>query len=199
MEQLSDITVLAVQQQKEWGEILTGFECRNRYTILDAGGTERFRAAEVGGSTLLRFWLKAARPYTMHVLDSGGTEVLKVRRPFTFFLHNVTVSDAAGHVLGRVQRRFTFFVRRYTVTDASGQEIYELYGPVLHPWTFEVRNNGRTVGKITEKWSGLGKEMFTDADTFGLTVDPDVPNEHKAVLLGAVFLVDTVHFENKSD
>ena len=28
-----------------------------------------------------------------------------------------------------------------------------------------------TVGKITKQWSGLAKEMFTDADNFGISCE----------------------------
>ena len=33
MERLSSISGLVVSQQKEWGEILTGFETKNKYAI----------------------------------------------------------------------------------------------------------------------------------------------------------------------
>ena len=74
------------------------------------------------------------------------------------------------------------------------------------------------VGKITKQWSGLGKEMFTDADNFGINfpMDLDVKvREHccaarkypeiiilflqmKATLLGALFLVDFMYFEKQN-
>jgi len=74
-----------------------------------------------------------------------------------------------------------------------------LFGPILHPWTFEIREGEEVFGKITKKWSGLLKEGFTDADNFGVTFPADWPNEIKAILLGAVFLIDFVHFEDKND
>jgi uncharacterized protein YxjI len=85
------------------------------------------------------------------------------------------------------------------VLDAQGNELYQLFGPILHPWTFNVLRSGEEVGKITKKWSGLLKEAFTDADTFGINYQADLPAEHKDILLGAVFLIDFVHFEQKSN
>ena len=81
--------------------------------------------------------------------------------------------------------------------DNSGQEIFKLFGPILHPWTFNILKDGNEIGKITKKWSGLGKEAFTDADNFGVTFPIDLPLEQKSILLGAVFLIDFVHFEDK--
>ena len=69
-------------------------------------------------------------------------------------------------------------------------------GPLFHPWTFHIKKQGREVGKILKKWSGLGKEMFTDADTFALSLDPNLEANEKSLLLGAVFLIDFVHFED---
>ena len=72
------------------------------------------------------------------------------------------------------------------------------------------------MGTITKQWSGLGKEMFTDADNFGINfpMDLDVKvREHcfaalpviiiqfsqmKATLLGALFLVDFMYFEKQN-
>ena len=67
------------------------------------------------------------------------------------------------------------------------------------PRTFFIRRGEEEIGKITKKWSGLLKETFTDADTFGLSVDADTKPEHVVLLLGAVFLIDFVHFESKSN
>ena len=56
MERLSSISSLVVRQQKEWGEILTGFETKNRYAISDESGSRLYLAAEEAGSTLLRWF-----------------------------------------------------------------------------------------------------------------------------------------------
>ena len=82
--------------------------------------------------------------------------------------------------------------------DATGRETYQLYGPLLHPWTFEIRQGDKVVGRIVKKWTGIGKEALTDADTFGLTFPPGCTVTQKAVLLGAVLLLDFVHFENSN-
>ncbi len=54
MESLASISSLIVNQKKEWGEILTGFETKNKYLISDETGRELYFAAEEAGSTLMR-------------------------------------------------------------------------------------------------------------------------------------------------
>ena len=83
--------------------------------------------------------------------------------------------------------------------DSQGQELFELFGPILHPWTFQIMRDGVEYGKITKRWSGLLKEAFTDADKFGVEFPADWDVTVKAVLLAAVFLIDFVHFENKGN
>jgi len=53
------------------------------------------------------------------------------------------------------------------------------------------------VGKISKQWSGLGKEVFTDADNFGINFPLDLDVKVKATLLGATFLIDFMYFEKQ--
>ncbi len=197
MERLSSISSLVVIQQKEWGEILTGFETKNRYTISDVSGSRLYLAAEEADSTLLRWFLKALRPFTIAVLTENGQVVFRVIRPFRFYFHRVEIVDSKGQTLGVIERRFSVLSLIYSVLDSSGEEVFQLFGPILHPWTFQIRNDGVDYGKITKKWSGLMKEGFTDADNFAVMFPAEWDVKLKALFLGAVFLIDFVHFENK--
>ncbi len=198
MDHLARIDSLAIQQVKEWGEILTGFETRNRYRVMDESGADVLYVGEEGGSLLGRLFLKALRPFTLRVF-AGEDTALILRRPFRFFFHHMDVLDDANRLLGSITREFAIFRRVYTVRDMDGREQFTLFGPVLRPWTFQVMRDGREIGAIRKKWSGLMKEAFTDADTFGVTFPDDADAAAKAVLLGAVFLIDFVHFENTSN
>lgn len=52
--------------------------------------------------------------------------------------------------------------------------------------------DGAEVGKITKQWSGLAREMFTDADHFGISFPMDLDVKVKATLLGACFLIVSI-------
>lgn len=54
--------------------------------------------------------------------------------------------------------------------------------------------NGDEVGKISKQWSGLAREMFTDADFFGINFPMDLDVRMKAVMLGACFLIVTNNY-----
>ena len=197
MERLATADLLVIQQRKEWGEILTGFETKNKYEVSDQDGNSLYFAAEVGGSLLLRLFLKALRPFTVMVVDSESRTIIEIRRRFRFYFHEADIVDADGQLLGQITKRFTLVRRVYTISDASGEEIFRLFGPLLKPWTFQIMQDEVEQGRITKKWSGLAKEGFTDADNFGVTFPRDWDPSIKAIFLGAVFLIDFVHFENK--
>lgn len=195
MERMATTRTLAVRQRKEWGEILTGLEARNRYSVHDADGREIFLAAEIAGSFLARIFLGHWRPFEILVVAPDGAAALTIKRPFRWFFHEIHVSGADGSPLGSVKQRFAWLRRRFSVRDALGREFCELYGPILHPWTFEIREGERVHGRIVKRWSGVGKEVFTDADNFGVEFPRGWEVSRKAIFLAAVFLIDFLYFE----
>ncbi len=199
MQKLQSLNSLIVSQVKEWGEILSGFETKNKYVVSDEAGNRMYYAAEEASSILLRLFLKALRPFTLVVLTDSNQVVLRVIRPFRFYFHQANIVDSQGNSLGVLQKRFSLLRRTYSVLDSSGKELYQLFGPILKPWTFIIKNNDVEYGKITKTWSGLLKEGFTDADNFGVTFPREWDIKLKAIFLGAVFLIDFVHFENKGN
>lgn len=201
LQALAQAKQLMIHQNKEWGEILTGFETKNRYEVIGVQNSTVLDVQEIGGSameTITRVFLKSLRPFTMNIFSSHGTALFQLRRPFRFYFHELQVSSANGTPMGTIKRRFSILRRIYSVLDRGGTELYTLFGPLLHPWTFQIKKADLQVGKITKKWSGLAKESFSDADNFGIEFPDGIGLSRKAVLLGAVFLIDFVHFENRN-
>ena len=199
MEKIESVDTLVIGQRKEWSEILTGLEARNKYEIMDASGQMLYIAAELEGSFWTRVFLKAIRPFTVYIMEPGGGRVLVLDRPFKFYFHRLEILGPNMKPLGTIQRRFSILRRKYSVLDDLGMEIFQLFGPILHPWTFMIRIGDRDVGKIAKKWSGFLKEAFTKADNFGITFPAGTDLIRKSLLLGAVFLIDFVHFERSSN
>ena len=192
---------LVVRQMVEKWEAITGFETKNRYRVMDATGNDLFYAAEQGDGLLAvvtRAFLKALRPFTMHVASTDGTPFLTLQSPFRFFFHKLDVIDAEGSFLGSVEWRFAIFRRLYSVKASSGAEVFSIVGPVWRPWTFNIDAPSGQRGVITKKWSDALKEMFSDADNFGISFPAGIDTRRKSLLLGAVFLIDAVHFENSN-
>ncbi len=196
---LDSISVFGISQVKEWGEILTGFEQKNKYEIFDQSGNRIFFAVEVGGSAMGRLFLKAMRSFEIHILDSSGNILLKVKRPFKWLFHECYVFDSNDKKLGTVKWEFALIRKKYVAIDNFGYEMCRLDAPALKPWTFSIAKGGLEIGTLRKKWGGFVKEAITDADSFGIQFKEAVGPNLKAVLLGAVFLIDFVHFENKGN
>lgn len=191
-----------IEQHKEWGEILSGLETRNKYRVADLANQTVFEAEEEGGgiaAVLARFLLTHLRPFTIRLFSPQGREIYTLERPFRFYFHALDIRKPDGTVLGRVERRFALLRRLYTLRDPHGREIYRLFGPVIRPWTFLIKQDGHEVGKIVKRWSGLVKESFTDADNFGVELPAALDLDQKALFLGATFLIDFVHFEKNKN
>jgi hypothetical protein len=196
MERLASANGLVIRQKKEWREAFTGIEHRNQYAVLDPAGGDLYLAVEEGGSTLARLFLRNMRPFTMRLRRPDGTAVLRFEQPFRWWFRELRVFDETHQrTLGTIRRQWSWLRRIYSVRDAGGLEVYRLLGPLRHPWTFEIRQGERVAGRIVKKWSGLTREALTEADNFGITFPAGCAPGTKAVLLGAVFLIDFVHFE----
>ncbi|MCB0359182.1 MAG: hypothetical protein KDD44_06090 [Bdellovibrionales bacterium] len=103
---------------------------------------------------------------------------------------------ANDQTFGSVQRKFSVLNRELVVEDAMGSERYRIQGPLFRPWTFYILRGEERVGKITKKWSGFVKEALTSADNFAIEFPHDASPEDRAILFGAVFLIDFAYFEN---
>ena len=195
---LVDSQKLFISQRLERAEVWLGLETRNRYTI----NFNLFEATEMRtsiGAILSRLFMGNLRPFTMEILNREGINALSLERPFRFYFHKLEIFHASGELLGTVRRRFGILRRHYIIFDAFDREVFTLFGPILHPWTFKIYQNGMENGKITKKWSGLFKEVFSKADDFGVEFPNKADITQKALLMGAVFLIDFVHFEKPNN
>jgi uncharacterized protein YxjI len=192
---------LVIRQRKEMMEVFTEFETLNRYEVNMPDGRTIMYAYELekgDWAWVRRNFLNTSRPFHIELSDERGQDLMHLHRPWRWFFARVDVLDGNGAPLGAIEQRFAIFSKRFSVLDASGAEIATLYGPMLRPWTFRVLVGGEEVGLITKQWSGLLREAFTDADTFGVQYGPRMSPQLRALALGATFLIDFLYFEHKN-
>lgn len=198
---LIDVDRVLVRQTKEWGEILTGFECKNRFELLTDDGRVLGRAAEEGsgmGAVIARNLLGKMRAAKVHVYDESGQEVLLGHKEFRWYFHRMEVVEG-GQKIGAIERRFSILHRLFEVQNAKGEVVLTIKSPFFRIWTFRLLEGEREIGKISKKWGGLLREGFTDADTFGVEYPPAAMGEEiRKILLVATFLIDFVCFENNN-
>ena len=59
---------------------------------------------------------------------------------------------------------------------------------------FRFMAGEQELGRVTKKWAGLGKELFTSADNYVLQISESVPADHVArqLILASVMCIDMV-------
>jgi uncharacterized protein YxjI len=109
-------------------------------------------------------------------------------------LSNVEVRNHQQDVVGGFKQRLFSIGGAFDVRSPSGQTICQLKGKWTS-WEFQFLSpDGTELGRVTKKWAGLGKELFTSADNYVLQISDDVPadNPIRLLILAAVFCVDLV-------
>ena len=193
---LEEYETLTVRQEVEMLQAFTGLETKNRYRILDPEGSDVLFAYEESG-LIARLLLRSHRPLTITIVNSAGEPQLVARRRFFWFFSHLEMFAPDGGVLGRMQRRFRLLGRRFDVYDAQGP-VGQVEGPLLRPNTFWLRRDGVDSMKITKRWSGAAKELFTAADNFQIEfTDSTLSEPMRWLSLGVAFSIDLDFFENR--
>ena len=191
---------LSLKQRKEWVEILIDFETRNQYAIRGAGGEELGTLAEEQGGwsrILWRWFLRSHRPLDAVVCDRTGAVLLRLSREFFWFFSDLDVADANGVKLGSIHRRFGILRRKYDLRDKLGRTFARISSPFFRIWTFPVRAEDGREATIGKRWGGMLREVFMDADTFGVDLSRATWSlEERATIFSAAVSIDLDFFED---
>lgn len=174
------------------------FKAANEFDILDPATGRAIlhcREPHLGGfSKVLRFtdW-KRMTPFEVVVTTLAGEKVLTVKRGVSLFLSEVDVLDGGGRRVGGFKQKLFSIGGKFEVLDAAGAPVCMLAGSWTG-WDFRFTKDGRELAHVTKKWSGIGKELFTSADNYVLSVAPEVPRDSplRMLILGAVLVIDMV-------
>lgn len=211
LEYLAMVDQLLIKQKVEILEAFTGFESANKYKVLNSLGQDVFSAKE-DTDCCTRQCCGPSRPFEMNILDNQQQEVLHLVRPlrcqsccFPCCLQELEVHSPPGTIIGTVEQEWSIFYPKFLIKDESGEPILKIEGPFCGceccsdvDFVLSSVANGEELGKISKQWSGLGKEVFTDADNFGISFPLDLDVKVKATLLGATFLIDFMYFEKQN-
>ncbi|XP_034020593.1 phospholipid scramblase 2-like [Thalassophryne amazonica] len=212
LEYLTQIDQILIHQKVELLEALIGFETNNQYEIKNSLGQKIYKAKEKN-DCCTRNCCGSLRSFDMKIKDNMDREVIRLIRPFRCVscwcpccLQEMEVQAPPGTTIGYVKQDWHPFIPRFSIQDANKVTLMKLEGPCFAcnccgDVTFQLKSKdgGGPIGRITKQWSGLLKEVFTDADNFGIQFPLDMNVKMKAVLLGTCFLIDFMFFEKVGD
>lgn len=143
---------------------------------------------------LLRFTdFKRMTPFNIVVKTSAGEKVLTVRRGISVFLSNVEVLDENDKLIGRFKQKFFSIGGKFDLLDPQDKPLCTLAGRWTS-WDFRFVRDGVEFAQVSKKWAGFGKELFTSADNYMLSIDAKVPSDNplRTLILAAVLCIDMV-------
>ena len=174
------------------------FKAANNYDIFDPQSRQKIlecREPNLGFfSKLLRFTdYKRYTPFDVVVSTPEGQKVLSVKRGVSIFLSKVQVLDGNDRLVGSFKQKLFSIGGKFDVLDAQEQVACTLKGKWTS-WDFRFVQGNTELAAVSKKWAGLGKELFTTADNYMLSIDPGVPasDSRRLLIVAAVMCIDMV-------
>lgn len=174
------------------------FKAANNYDILNPENQEIImtcREPNLGGFTkFLRFTdYKRMTPFQVEIKTATGEKVLTVKRGVSIFISNVEVLDENDQLVGRFKQKFFSIGGKFDVLDAHDMPLCTLKGKWTS-WDFKFMKGQHEYAHVSKKWAGLGKEMFTTADNYMLSINESLPKNDpmRTLIMAAVMCIDMV-------
>jgi uncharacterized protein YxjI len=142
---------------------------------------------------------KAMLPFKLEITDINGQLQATISRGWTFWMSKIIVTDANGEEIGLIKQKFKFFKPTFMINNPqTGEHIAQITGD-WKAWNFTIKNHaGDEMGKITKKWAGALKEIFTSADKYYVAIDPNyAENNYKVAIVATAITIDMVLKESK--
>ncbi|KAH3743082.1 Phospholipid scramblase 2 [Pelomyxa schiedti] len=216
-------TLLVKQRRKGWlTELCLGCEVENEYKIYNPTGAnpkDHMLLAKEESSFCWRQCCGNARRFTMSIWTNDTKEVCRFERPFrcgypcckscrnTINCFAGADSASPGTYLGCTAHVCSCCVPTFVVLDENDNEVYRIIGNCCGCATYTLNiyapsgphERDDSLGTIQKRWSGLSRELFTDADTFFVTFPTAANGKQRVLLLGALLLIDFMFFERRNN
>lgn len=175
------------------------FKAANNYDIYNPENQEMVmtcREENLGFFTkMFRFTdYKRMTPFDIEIKTVSGDKVLRIKRGISIFLSKVEVFDENENLVGSFKQKLLSIGGKFNVLDANGNFVCSLKGKWTS-WDFRfVSKDKIEFANVSKEWAGFGKELFTSADNYMLSVSEQVApdNAVRLLVLAAVMCIDMV-------
>lgn len=136
---------------------------------------------------------KRMTPFHVEIKTPDGAPVLSVKRGVSFFLSKVDVLDENNFLVGRFKQKFFTIGGKFDVLDSQDNVICTLKGKWTS-WDFRFMQGDSEMAHVSKKWAGIGRELFTTADNYMLSINDTVKKDDNAriLIVAAVMCIDMV-------
>ena len=167
----------------------------NEYAVYDGQGQQVGAVVQVGQSGLkkaVRLFSQLDQYFTHHleVRDARGP-VLMLTRPAKIVKSRVLVSRPDGVPIGEIIQANVFGKIRFDLV-ANGQLVGAIKAENWRAWDFAVVDAaGTEIARITKRWEGLARTLFTTADKYVVHVHFRLPEPLASMVVASALTVDT--------
>lgn len=173
------------------------FKLQNTYEIIDPNTQQIIGHAQEKQplwALLLGMILgNNAVPTKIELIAQGDTApTASITRGFTLLRSKIEVFNANNQPVGYFKSKIMTINGGFLVFDNQDQQIAEVQGS-WRSWDFKfIDNQNNELGVVSKKWMGFGKELFTSADNYMVSLNDA---KHSLILLMAALALDTVFAE----
>jgi uncharacterized protein YxjI len=170
-------------------------ELTNEYAVFDGQGQQIGAVVQVGQSTLkkaVRFVsnLDQFLTHRLEVRDASGP-VLVLTRPAKLVKSRLLVERTDGVPIGEIVQANVFGRIRFDLV-ANGRLVGAIRAENWRAWDFAITDAaGTEVARITKKWEGLARTLFTTADRYVVLVHYRLPEPLASMVIASALTVDT--------
>lgn len=136
--------------------------------------------------------LKSKTPFCFRIETNDGDKIMYIKKKISAFITTVDIFDEYDELAGRFQFS-SDSTNDFEVTDMNRKLMFELQ-------KMDDNSGYRYIKKAIEfatihkHWSGIGREFFTSADNYVLSIDERVPKDHnvRILIFAAVICMDMI-------
>jgi uncharacterized protein YxjI len=141
---------------------------------------------------------KALLPSKVDVLDSNENLQFYIKKSPQFLRAKVDIFDSQGKPVGYFKSKLISLGGRFDVFDTQNTKVAEVKGD-WKGWNFKfLGTNQKELGQVTKKWAGIGKELFTSADNYVISINEGIQNPTvNMLLLAAGLAIDIIYKEKR--
>jgi len=169
---------------------------RNSYEILDQEGKVIGTAEQqTSGLAKLLGMVLGDPPAQIDFREKPDDSLVFTVRRSGYLMKKVQVVDAQGVVIGTYKAKKFSLSGGFHVYDKDGKHFAEIRGQLLKSdYTFFQPDGKTEMGKVSKKWAGAVKELFTSADTYAVQIQPAFAEDPKTkmLILGAAVAIDAL-------
>lgn len=184
-------------------EHVSMLKLHDTFDILDPETQEKIGEAkeEISGliKTLRLLINKAQLPTKVGVYEFAQGEqklLFSIKRGAVFFIPKVQILNANGELVGSFKSKLFSIGVSFHILDKEGTKVGEVKGD-WKGWNFRLLNGEHELGVVTKKWAGFGKELFTSADNYMISLNSTPNPAISMLLLAAGLAIDIVYKEKK--